>query len=385
MTDHFYSHLKDSTASLAEMMLQKHLFKEVPGDWHVIITDIKSSTKAVANGLHETVNFIATGSIVAVLNLAYKANITVPFFFGGDGATFIVPNSILQAAMQALQFYSTNTLERVGLELRAGTVSVNQIYKKGHELLLSKTKISTTLSIPILLGNGLAYAESIIKDEDYLFYCDKDEDCEPDLNGMQCRWDKISPPNKDNEVVSLLITAADGVEQTDAFRKVFLKMDEIYGVPQLRQPISVSKLKLSTSFSRLGVEMKTQMGEIPAWEFVKTWVTNLYGYVYFRTNNGRRYLKKLVEMSDTLVIDGRINTVISGTEAQRLKLKIALDTLENDGILCYGMYVSPSAVMSCYVRDLEDGHIHFVDGSEGGYTHAAGILKHKLNNLKSTS
>ncbi|MEJ7558398.1 MAG: DUF3095 family protein [Pedobacter sp.] len=381
ISDHFYNHLKDSKASLAEMMLQKNLFKEVPGDWHVIITDIKSSTKAVANGLHETVNFIATGSIVAVLNLAYKANITVPFFFGGDGATFIVPDSILQAAMQALQLYSTNTLERVGLELRAGTVSVKQIYEKGHKLLLSKTKISATLSIPILLGNGLAYAESVIKDEDYLFQCDKDEDGEPDLNGMQCRWDKISPPKKDNEVVSILIMAAEGVEQTDAFRKVFLKMDEIYGVPKLRQPISVSKLKLNTSLSRLGVEMKTRIGNIPTWEFLKTWVTNLYGYLYFRTSKGRRYLRKLVEMSDTLVIDGRINTVISGTEAQRLKLKTALDSLENDGIIWYGIFVSPSAVMSCYVRDLEDGHIHFVDGSEGGYTHAAGILKHKLKNL----
>jgi hypothetical protein len=37
-------------------------------------------------GLHETINLVATGSIVAVLNIAYKAKITVPFFFGGDGA-----------------------------------------------------------------------------------------------------------------------------------------------------------------------------------------------------------------------------------------------------------------------------------------------------------
>lgn len=381
--NHFYNNLSDTDTSLAQLMLQKELFKAVPSDWHVIVTDIKGSTNAVANGLHETVNLVATGSIVAVLNLAYKANITVPFFFGGDGATFIVPESIFQPAMQALLTYSENTLENVGLALRAGAVSVADIYQEGHHLLISKIKISTTLTIPVLLGTGLSYAEKIIKEEDYLFYCEKDEDCVPDLDGMQCRWDKINPPKKDNEIVTLLIIAAEGIEQSEAFRKVFLVLDEIYGVPRHRQPISVSKLKLNTSFSRLGSEMKAKIGHISIWKFINTWVTNLYGFIYFRTGKGLRYLKRLVEMSDTLVIDGRINTVISGTEQQRLQLNKELDLLEKNGFILYGMHVSASAVMSCYVRDLEDGHIHFVDGSEGGYTKAAGILKNKLKGLYS--
>ena len=379
----FYNNLRDTDTSLAQLMLQKELFQAVPSDWHVIVTDIKGSTNAVANGLHETVNLVATGSIVAVLNLAYKANITVPFFFGGDGATFIVPESIFQPAMQALLTYSENTLDNVGLSLRAGAVSVADIYKEGHHLLISKIKISTTLTIPVLLGTGLSYAEKIIKEEDYLFYCEKDEDCVPDLDGMQCRWDKINPPKKDNEIVTLLIIAAEGIEQSEAFRKVFLVLDEIYGVPRHRQPISVSKLKLNTSFSRLGSEMKAKIGHISIWKFINTWVTNLYGFIYFRTGKGLRYLKRLVEMSDTLVIDGRINTVISGTEQQRLQLNKELDLLEKNGFILYGMHVSASAVMSCYVRDLEDGHIHFVDGSEGGYTKAAGILKNKLKGLYS--
>lgn len=364
-------------------MLQKKLFKAVPSDWHVIITDIKGSTTAVSNGLHETVNLIATGSIVAVLNLAYKANITIPFFFGGDGATFLVPDIIFQQAMQALQVYSENTLTNVDLTLRTGAVSVADIYKKGEDLSLSKIKISTTLTIPVLLGTGLAYAEKIIKGEEYSFLCEKDDECVPDLNGMQCRWDKISPPKKNNEIVTLLIIATENIAQSEAFRKVFLVIDEIYGFPRNRQPISVSKLKLNTSFSRLGSEMKARIGHISIWKFVNTWITNLYGYIYFRTGKGLRYLKKLVEMSDTLVIDGRINTVISGTEHQRLQLSKALNLLEKESLILYGMHVSTSAVMSCYVRDLEDGHIHFVDGSEGGYTRAAGILKEKLKRLTS--
>ena len=82
-------------------------------------------------------------------------------------------------------------------------------------------------------------------------------------------------------------------------------------------------------------------------------------------------------MSDTLVIDGKINTVISGTSRQREELKAELDKLEKAGDINYGLYVSKESVMSCYVRNLNEDHIHFVDGAEGGYTKAAGMLKRK--------
>jgi len=61
-----------------------------------------------------------------------------------------------------------------------------------------------------------------------------------------------------------------------------------------------------------------------------------------------------------------------------LALEKVLDELEKTEKIIYGLYVSNESVMSCYVRDLEDDHIHFVDGSEGGYTKAAGVLKEKI-------
>ena len=83
-------------------------------------------------------------------------------------------------------------------------------------------------------------------------------------------------------------------------------------------------------------------------------------------------------MSDTLVIDGKINTVISGTAQQRELLEAALSKIERDGEIFYGLYVSNESIMSCYVRNMDDRHIHFVDGAGGGYTHAAGVIKQKI-------
>ena len=89
--DLFYSRLPINEIPLSELLAEEHLFYKIPSDWHVVITDVKNSTKAIEQGVHETVNLLATGSIVAVLNIAYKKHISIPFFFGGDGASFILP------------------------------------------------------------------------------------------------------------------------------------------------------------------------------------------------------------------------------------------------------------------------------------------------------
>ncbi|MCX2476902.1 DUF3095 family protein [Pedobacter sp. MC2016-05] len=380
--DHFYSNLQIHKTPLHQLLLRKDLFKEVPIDWHIIITDIKSSTQAVNAGLHENVNLIATGSIVTVLNIAFKANIAIPFFFGGDGATFIVPALIVDKAMSALQVYRRNTLQNFNLDLRAGIVPVKEIYQLGHLLNISRYSISKVFSIPIILGNGLDYAEKIIKGENYLFAKDDAFDEELDLSGMQCRWDKIQPPENSEEVVTLIAIARNFNRQAEVLSHVIRQLDIIYGTPEKRQPISIPKLIFRTSFNNLGREMRHRLGKIKFFELIKTWFINAYGYIYFRTESGKKYLNQMVEMSDTLVIDGRLNTVITGTKLQRTKLEKALDLLEKNGEILYGIYVSGESVMSCYVRDLEDDHIHFVDGAEGGYTKAAAVLKAKIKDMQ---
>ncbi|MBW8683349.1 DUF3095 domain-containing protein [Chitinophaga rhizophila] len=379
--DQFYSRLPVNRIPLSELLTEAHLFYHVPEDWHVIITDIRGSTAVVQSGLHETVNLVATGSIVAVLNISFRANITVPFFFGGDGATFIVPASIKDTAIKALLLYKKNTQESFDIDLRIGTVAVRDIYAAGHTLRITKFNSSGNFHIPVILGNGLNYAEKQIKGEDYLLPGDFLPDNEVDLTGMQCRWDKIKPPESHYEVVSLIVVSTAEETQSAVFREVITHIDTIYGLPEKRQPISIPQLRLKSTFTKLGLELRARFGRKKFVEQMKTWLTNLLGRLYFRTKSGRTYLSRLVEMSDTLVIDGKINTVIAGTEAQRQELVTQLNILENAGRILYAFYASKESVMSCYVRDYKDEHIHFVDGAEGGYTKAAGVLKLKFVHL----
>lgn len=376
--DQFYAGLPAHKMPLGQLLIKDDLFNEVPRDWYVVMTDIKGSTNAVFSGRHEDVNLVATGSIVSVLNIAYGLNVTVPFFFGGDGATFIIPPGIIDRVMQALASYKITTQSTFNLELRTGMVPVEQIYAQGHHLHIAKFSSSASFSIPVVIGNGLNYAERLIKGDEALLSKHPAQTEELDLTGMECRWDRVAPPKDREEVVTLLVAASDGVRQSASFSKVMNKIDEIYGPPRRRQPISVAQLKLKTTFSNIGVEMRYQLKQIKWFKLITNWLTTYIAYFYFWTRRGRKYLKSLVEMSDTLVIDGKINTVISGTIKQRQGLQLALDELEQEGAILYGLHISSASIMSCYVRDLVDGHIHFVDGSEGGYTQAAKMLKSKI-------
>jgi len=380
--DLFYTRLPVNEIPLSELLMEEHLFFKVPANWQVIITDVKNSTKAMQEGLHETVNLVATGSIVAVLNIVYKANLTVPFFFGGDGATFIVPPGVFDATMNALLLHRENTKNSFNMDLRVGSVSVEEIYADGHELNIGKLKTSQLFSIPVLLGDGLSYAEKKIKGPDYIFADASYIQDELDLSGMQCRWDRIKPPSNNFEIVSLLIIAREGNKQAAVFKKVIDAVDNIYGTPQVRKPISIDKLKIKATLAKIGLEMKVRMGGFKLLYMISNWIKGSLASYYFRTKKGKVYLNNLVELSDTLVIDGKINTVISGTPEQRALLETALDAIENNGEIYYGLFVSSESVMSCYVRNLKDEHVHFVDGAEGGYTKAATVIKKKLGLLQ---
>jgi hypothetical protein len=376
--DMFYSRLPVNEIPLSDLLTEPHLFYPIPGNWYVVITDVKKSTTAIAGGLHETVNLLATGSIVAVLNIAYRAGITLPFFFGGDGATFILPPTLVEPAIDALLKHQSNSKNNFNIELRVGSVPVSDIYQQNQTLRIAKLRISANLDIPIVLGEGLMFAEQLIKSESYRLPPLPKTPGELDLNGMQCRWDRIKPPQNFEEVVTLLVIARDENRQAEAFKAVIDQLDLIYGVPGHRTPISIPKLKLKATLEKIRFEMSVRFQRSKPGFLFFQWIKMLLGYFYFRTRKGQAYLHELVEMSDTLVIDGKINTVISGTAPQRQQLEQALDELESAGLLYYGLYVSKESIMSCYVRSLKRDHIHFIDGAEGGYTRAAGMLKQKL-------
>jgi hypothetical protein len=58
-----------------------------------------------------------------------------------------------------------------------------------------------------------------------------------------------------------------------------------------------------------------------------------------------------------------------------------LDKLFKQSKPAYGIHITDAAVVTCPVFQYHKNHIHFVDGSNGGYAMASKQLKEQIKNL----
>ena len=374
----FYTDLPINNSSISELLGDKSKFSNIPENWHILIADIRNSTEAIQNGKHNNVNLVATGCVISILNLADSYGIAVPFFFGGDGASFLIPEKIKEKSLSVLEKHNRNTQKNFGFSLAIGSCSIKDIYDDGIELKISRIRVNEALNIPVILGNGLHYAENKIKSENFVQEIIADG-TPLNMTGMECKWDRIKPPEKNHEVVSLIITGCEDTNFSQVYSDIMKTIDEIYGSIGNRKPVSVRRLKIKAGLQRIKDEMKVKLGKWKFTEFLRSVLVANFGEFYLKnTSTGKDYLQKLVELSDNLTLDGRINTVISGTSEQRKDLLVYLDELEKANLIKYGHHVSGESIMSCYVKDMgTNQHIHFIDGGDGGYTKAANQLKDK--------
>lgn len=382
---YFYSKLKKSTRTLSETLGFENEFTNVPPTWYVVVVDVENSTKAVDDGKHHQINLTATGAIISVLNTIRKKrkNIELPYFFGGDGATFLLPSLMLNEVIIVLQNYSLHIQKNTNLFLRVGHISIRELLVQRTNIKVIKHQLTPQLTIPIVLGNGLKKAEEIIK---RTFVTQTETNFKKnllDLEGMQCRWEQISPVQLQKKVVCLLLDVADENLQSPIYKDVLNQMNLLFGAFNKRQPIKSNSLKLDFRLQKILEEMKISISNGNLFYVLKHWLQTLFGKVYFKfSKEGKRYLNQIGQLSHTFMLDGTINTIFTAEQPQIDYFITYLNKLEVSGKIIYGIHVTHASVMSCYVLDRKTKHAHFVDGTEGGYTSAAKMFKTKLDASK---
>ncbi|WP_405575929.1 DUF3095 family protein [Winogradskyella sp. Asnod2-B02-A] len=379
----YYNNLKKYTGTLVELLDSESSFSDVPDTWHVVIVDILNSTLAVDEGKHHQVNLTATGSIISVLNFIRKEkqNIEIPYFFGGDGATFLIPTLFLKRIILILDNYSLHIKNHTNLILRVGHISVNYLMGQDFGLKIAKHQLTNQLSIPIVLGNGLKKAEEIIKtnfEENRTNF----EKTLLNLEGMECRWKQIKPIQTQKKVVCLLLDAINEKDQRLIYKDVISQLDTFFGTLNNRQPIKTNNLKLNFSILNIWEEMKIRLDKQNLSYLFKKWIETLVGKFYLNFSvDGKQYLQQIGQLSHTFMLDGIINTVFTA-EQSKIDLFIEyLNQLEKEKKIIYGIHITHASVMSCYVLDRKTKHSHFVDGTEGGYTSAAKMFKQKIKKV----
>ncbi|MGQ0522728.1 MAG: DUF3095 domain-containing protein [Betaproteobacteria bacterium] len=385
---HFYRDLP-ALSSFAEAT-EARRYADVPGDWWVVIADVVGSTRAIQAGAYKNVNTVGVACIAAVVNV--DRSIDLPFVFGGDGATLAVPEILRDRVESALRGAQRLARESFGLTLRAGLVSVNELARQGHWVRLAKVRLSPQATQPALSGRGWDEAERWIKVPGAPGMRSVEEGrgpAEASFEGFECRWQGV--PSFNGHKLSLLIAAIshDADENLATYRRVLDRILDIYGEVAQYHPLRAEHMRLTFSPNLLSHEWRVRGAALNAWRrtvyFTRMVFQNAAGNLLFARPRDQvhapwdRYRDELVENSDFRKFDGMLRMVMDGSESQSERLQDFLEQEYVDEHLVYGMHKSQEALVTCIVQSYSGNHLHFVDGSDGGYALAARQLKERLS------
>lgn len=366
---------------------------QVPGDWWIVIADVMGSTKAIEAGAYKKVNTVGVACIAAVVNV--DRSVDMPFVFGGDGATFAVPDALRERAIPALREAQRLSRENFDLLLRVGLIRVADLLDKGLRVQLAKVRLSPNVAQPTFSGGGWEEAERMVKDPlaQGVLRVQEDEGLrEGSFEGFECRWQGV--PSFSDHKLALLVAAVsrDADVNLASYRKVSDKIAQIYGDISSYHPLRAEHMRLSFNPRQLSHEWRVRSSRLSPWGRVKYFarmvLLNLAGVYLFarkmdtKTVRWSRYTDELVENSDFRKFDGMLRMVMDGSEAQCRDLQDYLEGQHREGRLVYGMHKSSEALLTCIVFSYNGNHVHFVDGSDGGYALAARGLKAQLKSLR---
>ncbi len=363
-------------------------YRAAPADWLVVIADIAGSTAAIEAGRYKDVNMIGAACITAVLNAI--DGVDIPFVFGGDGATLLVPpqsEAPVRAALSGLQHLSENAF---GLALRVGFVPVTEITARGRAVRVARFGLSAENSLAFFSGGGIELAESLIKGAaDDGRYCMAASEAagDPDLSGLSCRWEPLKSRN--GIMLAVLVQALDrGPDSAgETYRTVAARVTEIVGsAPDAGNPVSDATLRFRWPPRGLALEARTAAIREPLWrarlrvlkESFFQWIANRYDLT-IGPLNAKRYRTELSLNADYRRFDDTLRLVVDATETQAADIVAFLDEQHVAGRCAYGIHRSGEALMTCLVFSLEaSDHLHFIDGADGGFALAARQLKAQL-------
>ncbi|MDR9419925.1 DUF3095 family protein [Gracilimonas sp.] len=363
------------------------LYTPIPDDWYVALADIRGSTDAIRLGKYKEVN-MAGASIIAALNNFYDTENILPYLFGGDGSLIALPNEDIETVKGIMAFCRTAVADAYDLEMAVGLMSIKELREMGHDVRVARLSLSEIIDQTIFWGSGVTFAEDYIKKRDTL------EDVEPieaDFSGLECRWSQV-PSDKD-EVAAYIIQAfgEDEEESVEIYEDCFQQIESIYGKDESFHPIREDALQMTANPLLLGVEWKLRTQPPTLKKKIKHAAMMLFQLVTglflmkFKKKTSETdwgdYKPDLVRHVDYKKFGDGLRFVATGTVQQRMDLTSFLDEMFQKKKLAYGVHPSFAAMVTCYVRSYQSDHIHFVDGTDGGYAKASQELKNRRKKL----
>jgi len=356
-------------------------YAPVPDDWVVMIADVEGSTRAIEEGNYKAVNMVGAASITAVLNT--RGGIEIPFVFGGDGGTLIVPGALRQAAGDALLRLQAASEDLFGLTLRVGAIPVADLRALGHDVRVRKFELSPGNYLAMFAGGGVERADALLKGGAPGAACLREGSGDPgapDLEGLSCRWEPLTPKNGRMMTLMVQARAPDPGAEGKLLGEVLAAIGDILGDPLTDfAPASKQSMRFRWPPRGLRLEARASMGAQSYGKRLRAvFVSSLIQFFCERFDlkagdyDPPIYRAELRANTDFRKFDGLFRAVLDVSADQAARIEAYLEDQYRAGRLIYGLQLADHALMTCLVFNLaQSEHVHFVDGADGGFAMAA--------------
>lgn len=386
MNDHFYRELK--ACIHYSDLTDPGNYTPLPENWSVAISDVRQSTDHIRYGDIRAVNITGAMIIAALLN--YFSDRDLPFQFTGDGSIIAFPTHLKPEAEKLINGCKQLAKKAFRIDLAAGIADLSDPALRDLSFNVAKYQLSDTVSQAAFLGTGFNHVEEIVKKQNSIITdLLPSKTIKPDLSGLECRWNAFPA---DKKAVCIMITSRIG---NHVYDDVLNRISVDFGDDMYLVPVKEEKMKLASLPRHLMNEIKIQNSDSgfigKTWALMKLYYLQLAGSILMRfgiktsSTDWSKYKPDFVKNSDYRKFNNGLRLIINGQESGIESFRQYLEKLFDKGDLIYGLSISDAAVTTCYVKNYQKNHIHFIDGDEGGYTKASIDYKERLNKINSDS
>ncbi len=361
-----------TVASFAEA-LDPANYVSVPGDWFVAVGDVVQSTNAIQAGRYKDVNLAGAATIVGVLNACPGRDL--PFAFGGDGAVVLVPSDLAQQATAALKGVRQVARNALSLDIRCALIPIKAVRAQGRDVKLAYQTLGPKRKLAMMSGGGIDCAEAISKSADaseFIVTADATT-ADADLSGLSCRWKPLQTQR--GVMLSAIVRAKEqAAPLPPAYRDIYDRIQAVLKGDAC--PVAVSNLK--SAWPPRGADAEQGFGRT----LFQVYGQSLLGLISEKTGitiggfNGKDYVRALPSHSDYRKFADSLRMVVDCSMREADGIESILKDSKAAGLIDFGLHRASTALMTCFVGTTDDGgHIHFIDGGDGGYAMAAQELK----------
>lgn len=348
-------------------------YKPIPDNWIIFVADIEGSTKAIDDGDYKNVNLVGA----AVISFCVKAlsPFDFPYVFGGDGASLCVPpeySDLIQKELAELKYFSEREYK---LKLRVSKIPVIDVINNNLKVLVAKYELVSGKSIAFFKGGGMDYADYIGKKFHDKYKVDQIKSSRF-LDGISCRWNSI--PTTKGVILSILVKSKTE-EGISLYKSVVDKINDLTNGSY--NPVKQKEMKYKSFLKGLRDDTK-MYSSIWSKAYLNRLVQYIVCYIAFKFNyspffKAKEYSDSIDSHSDYRKFDDTLRMIIDCTLDQKNEIRAYLTELKDN--IYFGIHESDAALMTCFVESIKPGeHIHFIDGSDGGYAIAAKEMKAQM-------